>query len=91
MKFMLRNGVTAKVMGPAEFEVQRVGDSQVVLNLIAGDYLEISSEEGEYIEQEGENLVIKTPEFELEKVYANDELHVVIATEDGKRTIANEG
>ncbi|USN55836.1 MAG: hypothetical protein H6765_04620 [Candidatus Peribacteria bacterium] len=93
VEFTVRDGVAAKIIGPAEFAIEYLGEydgmPEYGINLLAGDYLEVSSLP-DAVEIEAQ-VVIKTPSFHLEKVHTSDEFAVVISTVDGKQTVENSG
>lgn len=96
LEFTIREGVKAKIVGPAELEVLYIGkqsdQNEYVINLKQGDFLEVKTIDQDTLSDEWDNIVIRTPNFELEKVHTDDELNVLISTEqDGKKTIENDG
>ena len=97
--FTVRDGLKATILWPAEFVLESLGTTDGVasyaINLLAGDYLEVIS----YIapntpttKKVTEQVVIKTPDFQVENVSTDASVDVVIASnEQGKTMIANNG
>lgn len=104
MEFTVREDVKAKIIGPAEFELQYLGkqdgNANYAINLISGDYLEvvslptIPSEEIRDGEEEiiKENIIVQAPNFTIEKTHTYGKLDVVISTNNaGEKEVENKG
>lgn len=98
--FSVRDDLKATILGPAEFVLESLGTQDGIasyaINLLAGDYLEVVSYKTSPTQpkqvKQAEQVVIKTPDFQVENVKTDATVDVVIASnEQGKTMIANNG
>ena len=101
MHFSVRDDVEAKIIGPATFSLEYRGEqdgiNNYVINLIEGDYLEITSPPvieatTKMLPPVTDHIIIQASDFSIEKIDTRGSLDVVISTtKDGKKQIENKG
>jgi hypothetical protein len=97
MHFSVDTNVEAIVKGPAEFVLEDRGTvdgvQQYVINLIAGDYLEIvSAPDVSPTTTQQTTVIVQASDFTLEQVDTRGSLDVIISKNDmGKTEVVNKG
>ena len=96
LEFSVQEGINARIVGPAEFSIQHLGTQKGIdtyaIDLVYGKYVEIASVEELPQEAAPVHVVVNTPNFNLEPLKSDDDLHVIISSQDdGKQTVTNNG
>lgn len=103
LTFSVQEWVQAKIIWPAEFELEKTGETYVI-NMLSWEYVQIKSvqipqqeaiadRQPNLTQEESEpvQLVVKTTEFEISSSNQDWDIDMTISAQDGKQVVENTG